>query len=161
MRKTDVPKLRLLSYQRSGGKIWLFHNSNSQWNYEVLKWKSPCILLNENINFNKNETGSKMENPTHSLERRTLCFSSYKNRTLKVKLWWVGARERKKMAFFVLFILCKGNFFNICVLSQCVVYWIHFQNIHTFTYEKPSFHTLFCLFLKSSKAFKCILKYIK
>ena len=26
--------------------------------------KSPCFLLNKNINFNKNETGSKMENPT-------------------------------------------------------------------------------------------------
>ena len=29
-----------------------------------LKLKSPCILLNKNINFKKNETESKMENPT-------------------------------------------------------------------------------------------------
>ena len=34
----------------------------------------------------------------------------------------VGARERKKKAFFVPFILSLGNFFNICVLSQCIVY---------------------------------------
>ena len=27
--------------------------------------KSPYILLNKNINFNKNETESKMENLTH------------------------------------------------------------------------------------------------
>ena len=33
-------------------------------NYDVLKSKSPCILLNKNINFNKNETESKIENPT-------------------------------------------------------------------------------------------------
>ena len=29
------------------------------------------------------------------------CFSSYKNRELKVKLSGVGARERKKSVFFV------------------------------------------------------------
>ena len=34
-------------------------------NYGVLKLKSPCILLNKNTFFNKNETESKMENPTH------------------------------------------------------------------------------------------------
>ena len=41
--------------------------------------------MNKNVNFNKNETESEMENLTH-LERRTLCFSSYKSRKLKVKL---------------------------------------------------------------------------
>ena len=51
------------------------------------KSKRPCILLNKNINFNKNETESKIKNPAHTvLKRRALCFSSYKNRTLKVKL---------------------------------------------------------------------------
>ena len=53
--------------------------------------------------------------------------------------------------FFVPFILSKGIFFNICVLSQCIVYWIHFQNVHTFTYQKTLLHTLFCLFLKWKK----------
>ena len=43
---------------------------------------------------------------------------------------------------------------EIFVLSpQCIVYWIHFQNIHTFTYEKILLNTLFCLFIKSSNAF--------
>ena len=28
--------------------------------------------------------------------------------------------------FFVPFILSEGNFFNICVLSECIVCWIHF-----------------------------------
>ena len=28
--------------------------------------KSPCILLNKNVNFNKNDTKSKMGNPIHS-----------------------------------------------------------------------------------------------
>ena len=33
------------------------------------------------------------------------------------------------------------------------MYWIHFQNIHTFIYHKTLLHTLFYLFLKSSKTF--------
>ena len=87
------------------------------------------------------------------LERRTLYFSSYKNRKLKVKLWWFGTRERKKIAFFVPFILSEGNCSDICDVCQCTVHWIQFQNIHTFIYQKPLLHTLFCLFLKSSKSF--------
>ena len=132
--------------------VWLFYHFNFERNYEVLKSKSPGILLYKNINFNKNGTESKMEIPHTVSERQTLCFSSNKNRKLKVKLWWVGARERQKRAFFVLFILSEDNFFKF-VLLPCIVYWIHFQNMHTFTYEKTLFHTLFCLFLKSSEAF--------
>ena len=30
-------------------------------NYDLLQSKTPCIFLNKNINFNKNETESKME----------------------------------------------------------------------------------------------------
>ena len=127
-------------------------------NYDVLKSKSLCILLNKNINFNRNETESKMENPTPVLERKTLCFSSYKNRKLKVKLLWVGAHEIKKRAFFVRFILSEGNSFYICVSSQCIVYWIQFQNIYTFTYKKILLHTFFCLFSKSWKVFSVSLK---
>ena len=116
--------------------VWLFFNFNFERNCEVLNSKSPCILLNKNINFNKNETESKMKNCT------TFCFISYKNRKLKVKLWWVGACERKKGALFMPFILSKGSFFKICVLYQCIVYWIHFQNIHTFTIKKTLLYTI-------------------
>ena len=49
--------------------------------------------------------------------------------------------------------MSERNFFNICVLSQAMVYWISFQNIYTFTYQKPLPHALVCLFLKSSKSF--------
>ena len=45
---------------------------NFERNYDVLKSKSPCILLNENINFNKNEMKSKMENPTHNFREVNL-----------------------------------------------------------------------------------------
>ena len=77
----------------------------------------------------------KWKTPHTVLERQTLCFSSYKNRNLKVKVWWVGARERKKRVFFVPFILSEGNFFKTCVLLQCIVYWIHLQNKNNFLFN--------------------------
>ena len=50
------------------------------------KSQSLCILLNKNINFNKNETKLKLEIPHTILERRTCCLSSYKSHIFKVKL---------------------------------------------------------------------------
>ena len=52
--------------------MWLFYYFNFEKNYDVLKSKIPYILLNKNINFNKNETESKMENPTHSFRETNL-----------------------------------------------------------------------------------------
>ena len=129
--------------------MWLFYYFNFEKNYDVLKLKSPCILLNKNVNFNKSKTDSKME-------RQTLCFSSCKNSKLKVKLRWVGARERKIRAYFVPFALSEGNFSNICVLSQCIVYWIHIQNMHTFTYQKTLLHTLLMLAFKIVESFHSV-----
>ena len=45
---------------------WLFCYFNFASSYDVLKSKRPRTLLKKNINFNKNETESKMENPGHS-----------------------------------------------------------------------------------------------
>ena len=80
-------------------------------NYDFAKPNNQCSLLNKNINFNKRETKWKVQNLTLFLERWKLCFSSYRICELKVKLWSVGACERKKMAFFVTFILFEGYFF--------------------------------------------------
>ena len=59
--------------------VQLFYYFNFERNYDVLKLKSLCILLNKDINFNKNKTET-------IFERQTLCFSSNKNLKLKVKL---------------------------------------------------------------------------
>ena len=45
--------------------MWLFCYFNFERNYDGLNSKSPCFLVSKNINFNKNETESKIENPTH------------------------------------------------------------------------------------------------
>ena len=44
--------------------VQLFYYFKLERSYDDLKSKSPCILLNKNINFNKNEMEWKMENPT-------------------------------------------------------------------------------------------------
>ena len=133
--------------------MWLFYYFNFKRNYDFLKSKGPCILLSENRN-------RKWKISNAVLEKRTLCFCSYKNRKPIVKLGWVGARHRKKMLFFVAFLLFERNFFNIFVLSQCILHWIHSQNIRTLTYQKTLLHKLFYLFLKSSKVFSVSLKWI-
>ena len=92
-----------------------------------------------------------------ALERRTWCFSSYKIRKLKVKLWRVKARERKKRTVFVPFILPEEIFLKI-FLSQCIVYWMYFQNIYTFKYQKTLLHTLFLLVPQIVECLQCILK---
>ena len=66
--------------------MWLFYYFSFERNYDVLKSESPCILLNQNINFNKNETELKRKISHTVLERRTLSFRSYKNWKLKVRL---------------------------------------------------------------------------
>ena len=43
-------------------------------NYDILKSKRPCILLNKNINFNKIEAEFKMESPTHGFRETKLVF---------------------------------------------------------------------------------------
>ena len=36
---------------------------------ETMAFKIPCISLNKSINFNRNETNSKMKNSTHSFRK--------------------------------------------------------------------------------------------
>ena len=85
--------------------MWLFYYFNFERNYDVLKSKSPCSLLNKNINFNKNGTESKMENPTHSFRETKLVLQLIEESQIKSKtvMSW--------SAFFVPFIFSEGIFF--------------------------------------------------
>ena len=56
-------KIRDLGTKQCVEKFYYF---NFERNYDVFKLKRPYILLTKNINFNKNEIESKMENSTHS-----------------------------------------------------------------------------------------------
>ena len=108
----------------------------------------------------KTKRNRKWEIPHTILERPTLSFSSCTNCKLKVKLCWVGARERRKRAIFVLHTLWEGNYVNIFVSTQCLAYWIHFQNIHTFVYQKAFLHILLLLVLRIVESLNCILNII-
>ena len=92
-----------------------------------------------------------MENTTHNFREMKLVLQ-LKNPKLKVKLWWVGASERKMSAFFVTFILSKEFFLTF------VFYLNDFQNIYTFTYQKELLYTVLLLVLKLPKALSVSLK---
>ena len=47
--------------------------------------KCPCILLNKNIDFNKSETESKMENPTQGFRKTNLVLSLMQESQIKSK----------------------------------------------------------------------------
>ena len=141
--------------------MWFFYYFNFKRTYDVLKSNIPWDLLKKKyINLIKTKCNWKWKIPQIVLGRRTLCFNSYKNNKSEVKLWWVGARERKKRAFFVPFLLPEGNYLKIYVLFHYIVYWIHFQNIHAFTYRKTLLHTLLLLVFKIVKSLSVSLIYI-
>ena len=68
--------------------------------YYALKSKSPYFFLNKNINFNKNETESQMENPTHKFKKplnfskRNICSNisvySVLNKLLEYKYFYIS-----------------------------------------------------------------------
>ena len=58
--------------------VWLFCYFDIERNYDVLKSKSPWSLLNKSANLNKNETESKMENPTHIYREMNLVLQLIK-----------------------------------------------------------------------------------
>ena len=63
----------------------LFYNSNFERSYDDFKSNSPYILLNKNINFNKNDTESKMENPTHNFREKNLVLHLIQQSQIKSK----------------------------------------------------------------------------
>ena len=74
-----------------------------------------------------------------------------------------SSRKKKQVIFCTIYFIRK-EFFKICVSSQCIVYWIHFQNIHIFRYiyiyKKNYFRHFCCLFLNSPKAFNVSLTFV-
>ena len=74
----SLSKLRVATYK---SEVW---EQNYMWllyylyyfyferNNDVLKSKIVCFLLNKNINFSKNKTELKMENPTHNFREINL-----------------------------------------------------------------------------------------
>ena len=83
----------------------VFYYFNFGRNYNVLKPKSPCILLNKNINFNKNETESKMKNLTHIFKETNLLLQLILEFQIKSKTVMSWSSRKKKEGIF-----CTVNF---------------------------------------------------
>ena len=52
--------------------VWLFYYFYFERNYDILKSRKACFLLNKNMNFNKNDADAKIENSTHSFKEMNL-----------------------------------------------------------------------------------------
>ena len=129
--------------------MWLFYYFNFKRNYDILKSKSPCILLNKNIKFNKKETKSKLENPTLSFREANLVLQLIWESQIKTVMSW-SLWKKIESIFSTVYFVWRELFvfyfnlqpteytFSICILLHIKKhYFIHFC----------------CLFLKPSKAF--------
>ena len=73
-----------------------FYYFNFERSYDVLKSKSPGILLNKNIILNKNETELKMENPTYAFIKTSLALQLIQELQIKnttVMSWSSGKKK--------------------------------------------------------------------
>ena len=94
----------------SQNPLWLFYYFNFERNCGVLKSKSPGILLNKNINFNKNETESKMENLLHSFRETNLLLHLIQESQIKSKTFISFLNFDKH--FFCTVYFVRKNFFQ-------------------------------------------------
>ena len=95
-----------------------------------------------------------MENPTYSFGEANLVLqliNEFQIKSKTVRSW--SSQKKKDGSLFYL----RGILFNICVLFQCIMYWIHFQDIYIFTYQK-TFHTLLFFVFKINESLQCIIK---
>ena len=66
--------------------MWLIYCFNIERNHDVLKSESPCFLLNENLNVNKNETELKKEKKsTHTFREASRVLQLIKEYGIKSK----------------------------------------------------------------------------
>ena len=82
-----------------GAKLCVAFLFNFERNYDVLKSKSSCILLNTNI-FVKNETESKMENSTHSFKEVNLVLQFIEESQIRSKAVMSLSSWKKKEGIF-------------------------------------------------------------
>ena len=87
--------------------MWLFYYFSFERNYDMLISKSAWILLNKNINFNKNETESKTENPTRTFRVTNLILQLIQESQIKSKTVMSWSWQNKKEGIF------------------CTVYFVH------------------------------------
>ena len=81
-----------------------------------MMFEKPCILLNKNINFDKNETESKMENAPHSFRVTNFVFQLIKESQIKSKTVMSWSSRKKKEGIFCTVYFVQRKFFLTFVL---------------------------------------------
>ena len=126
-------------------RVWLFYYFYCERNYDGLKLKIPSFLLCKNIKINKNKAEWKMEYLTHSFREITHVLQFALEWRIKSKTPMSWSSRKKEESIFCNVYFVRRTFFNIWVLSQCIVYWINFPNIYTFSCEKLFLYALLLL----------------
>ena len=99
-----------------------------------------------------------MDDPKHSFGETNLVLQLIQELQIKNKVVMSWSSQKKKEGIFLYRLFVQRIFFNICVLSQCILYCIHFQNICTFTYQKTLLHIILLLVFKTVESLQYILK---
>ena len=76
-----------------------------------------------------------MKNPTHTFQEINVVLQLIQESRIKGKTG-VSWSSRKKKEWIFCNVCLVWKIFFICILSQCIVYWIKFQNIYMFTYQQ-------------------------
>ena len=116
----------------------------------TLKVKEHMLFVEKIQTLIEREWNRKWIIPHTLFERWTLRFSLLRSKSKTVMSW--SSRKKKECIFCNDYFCLKNFFFNICVLSQCVVCWINFENIYFYILKNITSYD-FCLFLISLKAF--------
>ena len=117
--------------------MWFFYYFNFERNYAVLKSKSPCLLLNKNANFNKNETKSVMENGTHSFRETNLVLQLIEESQIKKEN--CDELEKKQGIFCTIYFVRRKFFGHLCficaldTLSEYTYFYIS-KNFTSYTF---------------------------
>ena len=80
-----------------------------------LESKSPCVLLNKNVNFHKYETESKMENLPHSFREMNLLLRHMQEWQIKSKTVMSWSSQKKKEGTFCAIYFVRKEFSLIFV----------------------------------------------
>ena len=113
--------------------------------------------MSKNINFDKNETESKMEDSTYIFTETNLVLQLIKEWQIKSKTVMSWSSRKKIRAVFVLFILRKGFFLKLCFIAMYSV----LNTLSEYTYFYISKNITSCtllLLFKIVKSFECVLK---
>ena len=121
----------------------------------TLKVKEHMLFVEKIQTLIEREWNRKWIIPHTLFERWTLRFSLLRIKSKTVMSW--SSRKKKECIFCNDYFCLKNFFFNICVLSQCVVCWINFENIYFYILKNITSYDFLFVF-NIAESLQCIFK---